>query len=38
VEAAAAHKSTSHYLTWRDAVADWMAGPRRGVKFNSICP
>jgi autoinducer 2-degrading protein len=37
-EAAAAHKDTLHYLIWRDRVADWMAEPRRGVKFNSICP
>ena len=37
-EAAAAHKSTSHYLAWRDAVANWMAEPRRGVKYSSICP
>jgi len=37
-EAAAAHKSTSHYLAWRDAVADWMEEPRQGVKYRSICP
>ena len=26
---AAAHKETSHYLAWREAVADMMAEPRR---------
>ena len=36
VEAPARHKETAHYQTWRDAVADMMAEPRRGVKFNSI--
>jgi quinol monooxygenase YgiN len=30
------HKETTHYLTWRDAVADMMAEPRRSVKFNGI--
>jgi autoinducer 2-degrading protein len=30
------HKETAHYLTWRDAVADMMAEPRRSVKFNGI--
>jgi autoinducer 2-degrading protein len=37
-ETAAAHKSTSHYLTWRDRVGDWIAEPRRGVKYSSVCP
>jgi len=37
-EAAAAHKSTRHYLAWREVVAGWMAEPRRGVKYISICP
>ena len=27
--AAAAHKQTAHYATWRDRVADLMAEPRR---------
>ena len=30
--AAAAHKNTAHYLTWRDTVADMMAQPRLGDK------
>jgi autoinducer 2-degrading protein len=37
-EAAAAHKTTSHYLEWRDAVAGWMASARRGVPYRAICP
>jgi autoinducer 2-degrading protein len=37
-EAAAAHKHTAHYLKWRKTVADWMAEPRRGVKYTAHCP
>jgi len=37
-EAAAAHKATAHYLLWRDAVADWMAEPRKGVKYGFVAP
>jgi len=37
-EAAAAHKNTSHYLVWRDAVKDLMAEPRKGVKYNILEP
>ena len=36
--AAADHKSTSHYLNWRDTVAEHMAEPRHGVKYNIIEP
>ena len=35
---AAAHKETAHYLAWRDAVADWMAAPRRGVPYTGLLP
>ena len=35
---AAAHKETAHYLAWRDAVADWMAAPRRGVPYSGLFP
>lgn len=35
---AAAHKETSHYLEWRDAVADWMASPRQGVRYDGLLP
>jgi autoinducer 2-degrading protein len=37
-EPAADHKKTPHYLEWRDKVADWMAEPRKGVKYNIIEP
>ena len=37
-EAAAAHKSTDHYLKWRETVAGWMAKPREGIKHNVIRP
>ena len=37
-EAAAAHKQTPHYLTWRDTVADWMAEPRQGVTYKGLFP
>jgi autoinducer 2-degrading protein len=37
-EASAAHKTTAHYLKWRDTVADWMAKPREGVKHFVVCP
>ncbi len=37
-EAAAAHKQTAHYLAWRDAVADWMAAPRQGIRYDGLFP
>jgi autoinducer 2-degrading protein len=37
-EAAAAHKETAHYQTWRDAVAGMMAEPRTSVRFTNIFP
>jgi autoinducer 2-degrading protein len=37
-EAIVAHKETPHYATWRDAVGDMMAEPRRGVKSVSVFP
>ncbi len=36
--AAKAHKETAHYLAWRDAVADWMAEPRAGVRYRGLFP
>jgi autoinducer 2-degrading protein len=33
-----AHKQTSHYAKWRDAVAPWMAEPRNGVKHAPLFP
>lgn len=35
---AADHKTKVHYLKWRDQVKDFMAEPRRGVKYNIIEP
>lgn len=32
----AKHQQTEHYLRWKQAVTDWMAQPRQGVKHNSI--
>lgn len=32
----AAHQRTAHYLRWKDAVADWMAQPRQGVKHRPL--
>ena len=37
-EASAEHKKTTHYLTWRKRVADWMAQPRQGVKHRIHAP
>lgn len=37
-EAAASHKQTAHYLAWRDTVAEWMAEPRQGVRFEGLFP
>jgi autoinducer 2-degrading protein len=36
--AARAHKDTPHYAAWRDAVADWLAEPRYGVRYVGLCP
>ncbi|OQA24791.1 MAG: Autoinducer 2-degrading protein LsrG [Verrucomicrobia bacterium ADurb.Bin345] len=35
---AKAHKETPHYLAWKEAVADWMAEPRRGVVYHGLLP
>ncbi len=37
-EDAAAHKATAHYAAWRDAVALWMAEPRRGESWTCLHP
>lgn len=37
-EAAATHKHTAHYLTWRDTVAAWMAEPRQGIRYDGLYP
>ena len=36
--AAKAHKETPHYAAWRDAVADWLAEPRQGVRYEGLYP
>jgi quinol monooxygenase YgiN len=36
--AATAHKETTHYPTWRDAVAPMMAEPRSSVKYSNVFP
>ena len=35
---ATTHKTTPHYLAWRNTVADWMASPRDGVSYNGLHP
>jgi autoinducer 2-degrading protein len=37
-EAPAAHKQTAHYKAWAEVVADMMAVPRSGVKFDKVYP
>jgi quinol monooxygenase YgiN len=36
--AAADHKATAHYATWRDAVADMMAEPRTSIRYANVFP
>jgi (4S)-4-hydroxy-5-phosphonooxypentane-2,3-dione isomerase len=33
-----AHKGTPHYAKWRDTVANWMAEPRQGIKYQGHFP
>lgn len=33
-----AHRQAPHYLRWRDAVTDMMAGTRYAIKANSLDP
>ena len=37
-EAAAFHKTTTHYMKWRDTVKDYMVEPRQGIKYNIVEP
>ena len=32
----AKHQQTAHYLRFKNAVADWMAQPRQGVRHTSL--
>ncbi len=34
--AVAAHKTTDHYLKWRETVSPMMAKPREGVKYSPV--
>jgi autoinducer 2-degrading protein len=34
----ASHQQTEHYLQWRKTVADWMAEPREGIKYQLLFP
>lgn len=34
----AQHRETAHYAAWRDAVAEMMAEPRVGVKYDNLFP
>jgi autoinducer 2-degrading protein len=36
--AAANHKTTVHYMKWRQTVEEFMAEPREGVRYNIIEP
>jgi autoinducer 2-degrading protein len=37
-EAAAAHKQTAHYQSWRETVEGWMAAPRKGIRYTGLFP
>ena len=38
LDAPAKHKETSHYMEWRDTVADMMSEPRQARKFTNLYP
>src|SRR5260221_5951713 len=35
-ESAGLHKTTAHYLAWRDTVAPWMETPREGRRYRLL--
>ncbi len=37
-EHAAAHKETAHYARWKSTVEPYMALPRKGIVYTSMCP
>jgi len=37
-EDVAAHRTSPHYLEWRDAVAPWMASAREGKSYVPLAP
>ena len=32
------HKSTAHYLAWRETVSDWMSDTRQGISYTALLP
>jgi autoinducer 2-degrading protein len=32
------HKTTAHYMKWKDTVAEWMQKPRQGMKHFVVYP
>lgn len=34
----ARHKETAHYQKWRDTVAEMMAEPRTGIRYQNLFP
>ena len=32
------HHQSAHYLQWKETVADWMAQPRQGARYESLLP
>ena len=37
-DAIAYHRTTGHYLKWRDTVADMMESPREAIQGYPLCP
>lgn len=37
-EEAKKHKQTAHYLRWRETVAEMMAEPRQGLRYDGLFP
>lgn len=37
-DAANFHKTTPHYIKWRDSVQNWMEQPRQGARYNIVEP
>jgi (4S)-4-hydroxy-5-phosphonooxypentane-2,3-dione isomerase len=37
-EASIKHKTTPHYIKWRDTVKDWMEKPRDGIAHSPLAP
>ena len=37
-DAPAKHRETEHYQKWRDTVAEMMAEPRQGIRYQNLFP